>query len=272
MSKGYFSLVQYCPDFARQEAVNVGVLLLCPEQNFIKVRMATANNRVRALFGDEADDYRDLNSMKHSLETRVRVAADDLKTLDALQTFVQTRANRIILTNPKPIRIGNAGDDLKALYEELVTEPKKSASQQGAKPLRQRLDEVLAAESLKPLLRKKLSISVPKLNETLEVQYAYQNGRLQLIQAVEFTQKSGAKQTTHACRLAVEGRSIYQHRDVDYGDLQLNIVGDFRDDDKDGPDKLRDILSDYSVRLYTQHQLDDLTREITAHGKPISEK
>ena len=128
MSKGYFSLVQYCPDFARQEAVNVGVVLLCPEQDFIQVRMATANHRVRDLFGDEADDYRNLNSMKRSLEERIRVEAENLKTLDALQTFVQTRANRIILTNPKPVRVGNPSDDLTALFDELVAEPKKANS------------------------------------------------------------------------------------------------------------------------------------------------
>jgi hypothetical protein len=269
MSKGYFSLVQYCPDFARQEAVNVGVVLLCPEQDFVGVRMASANNRVRALFGEEADDYRNLNSMKRSLEERIRVEADDLKTFEAFQTFVQTRANRIILTSPKPMRVGNAGNDLAALFDELVTEPKKAVSVQAAQPLRQRLDAVLEAASLRPYLKKGVSIEMPKLKETLEVPYAYQNGRLQLIQPANFTQKFDARKTTQACRLAVEGRSIFEHRDPTYGDLQLNIVADFRDEDRDGPDKLRDILNDYPVHVYTKDQLNDLVTTIEAHGKPF---
>jgi len=50
MSKGYFSLVQYCPDVARQEAVNVGVVLLCPEQKFIGVKITPGNQRIRRFF------------------------------------------------------------------------------------------------------------------------------------------------------------------------------------------------------------------------------
>lgn len=34
--KGYYSIIQYCPDLSRFEAANVGVLLFCPERAFLK--------------------------------------------------------------------------------------------------------------------------------------------------------------------------------------------------------------------------------------------
>ena len=40
-SKGYYSLIQYCPDLGRLEAANVGVLLFCPERGFLKFSTRT---------------------------------------------------------------------------------------------------------------------------------------------------------------------------------------------------------------------------------------
>ena len=46
--KGYFCLVQYCPDLARREVANVGVLLFSPEHDFLEARLVTGNQRVPA--------------------------------------------------------------------------------------------------------------------------------------------------------------------------------------------------------------------------------
>ena len=270
MSKGYFSLVQYCPDVARQEAVNVGVVLLCPEQNFIGVKMAPANHRVRRFFGEEADNYQHLNAMKDALASRIQVEAADLLTPGALETFVETRANKVVLTMPKPMRVGDAAADLLALYEELVTEPHKPLSVQAAIPLRKRLDAVLAAEPLQPFLRRRLAVEVPTLKETVQVPYAYQNGRLHLIQPATFEQQSQTRVTTQACRFAVEGRSIFEHTHPEFGQMQLTVVAQFRPDDQEGPQKVRAIFDEYQVRLYAPEHLDELAADIVAHGKPVA--
>lgn len=76
-TKGYYSLVQYCPDVARQEAANVGVVLFCPELSFLEARLASSNHRLRRFFGEEADQYRHLNAMKAALEDRLQVEAAD---------------------------------------------------------------------------------------------------------------------------------------------------------------------------------------------------
>jgi hypothetical protein len=272
MSKGYFSLVQYCPDVARQESVNVGVVLLCPEQKFIGVKMTPGNHRVRRFFGEEADNYQHLNAMKEALAGRISVEKADLLTPDAFGTFVESRANKVLLTIPKPMRVNDAGADLAALYDELVIEPQKPLSVQAAMPLRKRLNAMLNTEPLKPFLLKRLSIKVPTVGETVQVPYAYQNDRLHLIQPTTFEQQSHARVTTQACRFAVEGRSIFEHMHPEFGAMQLTVVAQFRPDDQESPQRVRDIFNEYKVRLYTPDYLDDLATEIVTHGKPISEE
>src|SRR5437867_2388273 len=119
-TKGYYSLVQYTPDVSRQEAANVGVVLFCPEVPFLEARLSSSNHRVRRFFGEEADQYRHLNAMKQSLADRFRVERADFQTLADLQGFVETRANKLVLTNPKPVKVFDPSKELAALYHELV--------------------------------------------------------------------------------------------------------------------------------------------------------
>ena len=35
-SRGYYCIIQYCPDLGRLEAANIGVLLFCPDRGFLK--------------------------------------------------------------------------------------------------------------------------------------------------------------------------------------------------------------------------------------------
>jgi len=51
--RGYYSIVQYCPDPSRLEAVNIGLALFCPECSFLKVRFGRRKTRVDQLFGKQ---------------------------------------------------------------------------------------------------------------------------------------------------------------------------------------------------------------------------
>ena len=268
MSKSYFSLVQYCPDLPRQEAVNVGVVLLCPEQNFVGSKMVPGNNRVRRFFGENADGIQHLNAMKNALASRICLEATELLTLEAFETFVQSRGNKVVLTSPKPLRGSNPEADLAALYEELVQEPKKALSVQASKPLRQRLDEAFEDNRLQPFLRQHLCVDVPAMKKQLKVPYGYKNGRFNLIQPVEFTQKTSNAVERAACVQAVEGHSIYKNPDSILGELQLVIVAEIPR--AEIISVVRDMFTENQVRLVTSDELGDLANEIVNHGKPLT--
>ena len=48
--RGYYSLIQYCPDRSRLEAANVGVVLFVPDRSFFKARISPNNEHVRRFF------------------------------------------------------------------------------------------------------------------------------------------------------------------------------------------------------------------------------
>ncbi|MGH7140686.1 MAG: DUF3037 domain-containing protein [Pirellulales bacterium] len=42
MARGFYSVVQYCPDRFRAETVNVGLVLLCVDPHALRVKMTSS--------------------------------------------------------------------------------------------------------------------------------------------------------------------------------------------------------------------------------------
>jgi hypothetical protein len=94
-SKGYYSLIQYCPDLSRLEAANVGVVLFCPERHFIRARTTNSVQRIRRFFGSEDRDWGQIRQARTAIEERLAVEADRFRTLQDLEQFIATRGNEI---------------------------------------------------------------------------------------------------------------------------------------------------------------------------------
>lgn len=125
-AKGYFSLIQYCPDLGRLEAANVGVLLFCPERSFLKALTTRTNARIRRFFGAEGQDWERINSFKQGIIERIEREGRDVATLDDLQRFIAQRANLIQLTPPRPMKVLDPEADLQALFDEYLGEDRES--------------------------------------------------------------------------------------------------------------------------------------------------
>lgn len=272
-TKGYFCLVQYCPDLARKEVANVGVLLFSPDHGFLEARLDTSNQRVRRFFGSHDIHAMHVRLMKQAFMERIHVEKAEFVGLEDLITFVQTRANRIVLTPPKAVRVTNPNEDLQALYATLVAEPSahEEVGVEEELPLRKRLDQALLAPDLASRIRTGIKIHVPLLKREVEIPYGFQNGRFNLIQPVAFAQKKISKLRDAACRYAVEGNTLYQHRDPDHGELQLVVVADFQKTGEEGAEAVSELFQEYQVKLYTPETIEALSQEIRIHGKPISQ-
>jgi hypothetical protein len=123
-SKGYYSILQYVPDVERAEGVNVGVVLICPARNFLKVRTTKDNNRVVRFFGTNAGfDAQRLTILKQALEERITA----IQTLEEFQRFVETRANHLRLIAPRPIKLAEPEAELDRLFVALVEEPQPAS-------------------------------------------------------------------------------------------------------------------------------------------------
>lgn len=120
----YYSLVQFCPDASRRETVNVGLILLCPSMTYLNMWMLLDYTRVAEFFGPGVD----LAAMEAGvLSLCARIISERSRLVDPsnFSDFIRTRANEILLTELRPVRVCDPKRDIGILFDELVTWPPK---------------------------------------------------------------------------------------------------------------------------------------------------
>lgn len=105
MSRGFYSLIQYCPDRARAEMVNVGLIILNEETQAIDVKLTKNYDRVCRLFNIDATDLEILKFEAISLVGQMIIRSNDLRTFDELTQFIRSRANDFHLTDLRSVRL-----------------------------------------------------------------------------------------------------------------------------------------------------------------------
>jgi hypothetical protein len=266
-SKGYYCLIQYCPDRTRLEAATVGVLLFCPERAFLKALTARNNQRIQRFFGREGHDWSRINSFKAAIEERLEVEQPEIKSLTDLETFIALRANQFQISAPRSMRVTNPDDDLKTLFNDVVGGQHRK---QHAKSFQRYVGDRLLKAGLQTKVRTNIEVTVPVFNRQVAVPYGYQNGRFNLIQPVRFQASSSDHAMNTACRYAVEGRSLWDTLHPDLGQLKLVVVGKFLSHHTQTKDDVRRVLKDGNVELFSTTELDRLIDEIRTTGKDIS--
>lgn len=261
--KGYYSVIQYCPDLGRVEAVNLGVLLFCPESGFLKAITTDSNRRVLQFFGREGYDPRGINSIKKSFHERLEKERKAIRSLDDLRQFIATRANMLQLTRPLPMKVLDPERDLEELYEQILGQSRKQGRREG---LRQLLAERFRQAGLQNKIAHDVSVNIPVLGRSVEMPFGFQNGRFNLINPVRFEAVKSDQSFRTACRYAVEGRSIYEHPSDELGQLQLLVVGQFRPNDEETRGLVQRVFDESHVKLYPSEELTRLIEEIQRTG------
>ena len=118
--KGYYSLIQFCPNTSRMETVNVGVVLFCPASGYLDARTTGNNRRAKSLVGADNFDRYSLNAAKRSINQRLVVEKNSFDSLEDFQKFVETRGNDLRLTKPRPVKVFNPEQEMNRLFDELV--------------------------------------------------------------------------------------------------------------------------------------------------------
>ncbi len=255
--RGFYSLVQYCPDLSRLEVANVGVVLFCAELNYLGVELTQNHSRISQMFGRGERDLKRLRVVKAGLEERLTGSGDDLKSLDSLNELAALHVNTIRMTRFMPCRVsGTPQVDLKRMYAELVESPKESTTVSKAEALKQVLEDRFAVPEVSKRLRRGLKVRIPVLDREEEIPVVFP--------------KTPAALEDRAARYAVEGKSLYDNPDAQLGELQMLVVGDFDPSSTDSIPVARRILDSHQVRLFPRSELSDLTREIRLHGHVVT--
>ena len=125
--------------------------------------------------------------------------------------FVNSRANLLLPTEPRPIKVSDPQAELAKLFESLVGGRKRRAGRPEAatreRELNDRFDVLLAERGLLQRVERNVQIDSPLLDRTFVFPFAYRNGHLNVIQSVAF---EGSKNNNidRACQLAVEGQDL----------------------------------------------------------------
>lgn len=113
---GYYSIIQFCPDRSRMEVVNIGLILAY--QDRVMVRVIDNNERVKRFFGSvDGLDWEQMDGMKEGIVGRIM---GEVKDVDGLRNFIKTRANEIVITEPRSVLMFDMEDDMRLLFERLV--------------------------------------------------------------------------------------------------------------------------------------------------------
>jgi hypothetical protein len=266
-STGYYSVIQYCPDPSRMEAANVGVVLLCPERDFLGVRTAKGNDRIRRFFGSGDHDWGQVNAVKLSIQRRLEADRERFKGLADLERFAATRANAMRLTPPRAVQVESPEAELERLFERLVG----GRVQKGPSRVRDTLEKAFAAEPIARYVKKKVTVTLPAFHKPVTVPYGFQNGRFHLIQPVRFRGLLASDLLKRAGQYAVEGDLLYDAPDEALGDLKLVVVGEFGSNQAEVAEAVGKVFDKNRTDLFRLDELDRLLETIRSNGRPLAD-
>lgn len=152
-------------------------------------------------FGPDCFDPRRLNLAKKSIEKRLEIENVNFTNLNTLNQFINSRANELFLTDPRPLKLSNPEEELEKLFKELVGGRTRAKLTRTIFP---KLDRVFRSPELVKRIQFNQFVSVPIVNKHIRIPYAYRNGILNLVKPQLFTQD----RIPTAMQLAVEGDLI----------------------------------------------------------------
>lgn len=264
MTKGYYSLIQFCPDRGRLETVNVGLVLLCPEHNFLKVRLSSSNTRLKKLVGGRGFDSEAVNAAKQAMFNRLTLMREKITSAEDLERFAATRANDLLLTNPRPTAVADPEADMLRLYDDLVGEPLEQ-EETSVMVHHQLVDELRRTIIDRPSLAGKIQVNcevaVPDIGRSFKANFAYNNGSRNLVRSEIFSKREGHA-INQAERLGVESFFVQSANAPDGRRQKVIIIPDSETPNSPAVRKVEKIFEQLGVRVVPRHQLAELALEI----------
>jgi len=261
-AKGYYSIIQYCPDPSRLEAVNIGVALFSPELRYLHAKFGRRRTRISQLFGKQ--DWEFVKLQQSAIEARLTRDKEAFQTIEEFEGYVSRRANALIMTTPRPMKVANPHQELDNLLRRLVGS-KGEAAQRAAR-ISKELEEVLRSQGVSSSLRRNVTVHPPALPKAFRAPLAYQNGRLNLIEPIQFEGQTPAAVFNRASILAVEGELLEEYKDPQYGDLALVVVAKFAPNQEQERASAATIFRKHEIPMYTFGTLEPLIEDIRRHA------
>ncbi len=116
VAQGFFSLLRWRPDITRDEAKNVAVILVAPDEGVGRLRsvpVSSVSSRVR--------EQGLLDSILVQLEARL--AEEPKPGLDTLEELHKAIDRTLYVTEPRPVAVTTVDEAMRTLYRALLHKP-----------------------------------------------------------------------------------------------------------------------------------------------------
>ncbi|MBH0166243.1 DUF3037 domain-containing protein [Fictibacillus sp. 7GRE50] len=183
-----FAVIQYMPDVIKQELINVGVVMHCPEQGILKARFLKQLQKITKIFTSvNINEYRNFKnifnrhlkiSSKELIDSKLNVPTSLIEYLDS---FSEIELPKFIIKKPQPMLTENPLQKLDDLFNLYVFEEDRIDKRE--QPFVNTVWEKFKGAGLEKFIKKE--IELPDFPITID--YGYQNGQLNLIQPIKFT-------------------------------------------------------------------------------------
>ncbi len=262
-TRGYYSIIQYCPDPSRLEAVNIGVTLFCPDVRFLRARFGRRKTRVQQIFGKQ--DWEFVEAQRVALEARLGRREEDFQDLEGFESFVAKRASAFRLTAPRSVKVEDPEQELQNLFSRLVG-PQYETKQSADKLVFGELESRFRAAGIEERLQTRVTVHPPALPKPFKAPFAYRNGKLNLIEPVQFEGHTPSSVFNRASIHSVEGQFLADYTDPQFGRLGLIVVGKFSPEQEDERRTASAVFERHRIPMHTFASLETLIEEIRQHA------
>lgn len=224
--QGHYSLIQFCPDRGRAEAVNVGLVLLVPAEKKLEVRMAPTSRRVQQVFGKGAVDSWWLKTVRESFQRGLMTEhrAGRFTSAEDLDHYFATLGNDIIATPARPTRVENVQASVERLFARFVGAALPSEQQAELPAIVKPLDDAFRRLHAR-LVPVKFGerFTIPGYPHHVQADYVFPNGDASLVRLLRIGQSS-SRAFDQAVKLGGESVVIRKHLRVDNRAARLVVV------------------------------------------------
>ena len=135
--QAFFMVVRYVPRVLREEFVNVGVVLSCPEANFQDIQTLQSfgdDSKAKLLDGDGLFVRHTITKLRNTLQGKTlqtmlgeKLSPEGELSLEGMTALHHAYCNNIQFSLPRTVLTGNPKETLYELYTEYVGEQRIKA-------------------------------------------------------------------------------------------------------------------------------------------------
>jgi hypothetical protein len=273
-----YSILRYTHDLALGEFVNVGILLMLPENGNVYYRVSENYGRISSFFKDfDGARYREMVAGMQTTLNRLSASNDSLFSRDQddlnelIAEISHSPQSCFSWSSPRGGISGNPRLRLGELFEEMVEyhQGSKVRSRMDEKRLRRIIMEALIASNLAQEVDTDYTVSTPDISHSFTA--AWKNGKIQVLEPVSFD----FKRATDVERKATQWRGLIdtlaQREDFGFSALvappsfEEGIdAGEAREDLGEAFQKAINILEGLSMvrKIMLQDEIEDFTDSI----------